>query len=91
MAGPVKDTDQARQGTTGTGTRYVLAISLGAIVVLFAVTYLLFFGAPNFGLDEAQTGLENRDSNPPYTVPGEETPSWQEPAPVENPAETPAP
>lgn len=91
MAGPVKGTDRARQGVTGTGTRYVLAISLTAIVVLFAITYLFFFGSPNLGLDQAQTGLENRDANPPYTAPAEETPNWQEPAPVENPAATPAP
>lgn len=91
MAGPVKDADRARQGVTGTGTRYVLMISLAAIVILFAITFFAFFGMPNFGLNRAQTGLENQDANPPYTAPAEETPAWQEPAPVESPAETPAP
>lgn len=34
----------ARQGKTGMGVRYVLILSVGAIVVLFALIYLFFFG-----------------------------------------------
>lgn len=87
MTGPEKKTDEARQAVTGTGTRYVFAIStLAAIVFLFAITYA-FFGAPEMGLDKAQTGAEPAA---PYEQP-EETPAWQEPAPVENPASPSAP
>ncbi len=40
----VKPTNQARQGVTGHNVRYVLALALGAVVVAFAVIYLLNFG-----------------------------------------------
>jgi len=37
---------EARQGKTGLGVRYVLAISLGAVIIIFAVLYLAFgFGS----------------------------------------------
>ncbi|MBV9570942.1 MAG: hypothetical protein JO056_06865 [Alphaproteobacteria bacterium] len=34
-------TTEARQGVTGTGTRYVLHISLALVVVAFAVIYFV--------------------------------------------------
>jgi hypothetical protein len=37
--------DQARQGVTGNNVRYVLGISLVAIVVAFAVIYFSYFAA----------------------------------------------
>ncbi|MEQ8267243.1 MAG: hypothetical protein RH982_08600 [Parvibaculum sp.] len=87
MTGPEKKTDDARQGVTGTGTRYVFAISTAAaIVALFAIAFV-FFGAPDMGLDDARSGA---DATPPYDLP-EETPDWQEPAPVENPSSPSAP
>lgn len=33
----------ARQGKTGMGVRYVLAVSLGLLVIAFAAMYLYFF------------------------------------------------
>jgi len=36
--------DRARQGVTGYHVRYVLGFGLAAIVVVFAVIYLLYFG-----------------------------------------------
>jgi hypothetical protein len=36
--------DKARQGVTGHNVRYVLGISFVAIVVVFAVIYISFFG-----------------------------------------------
>ncbi|MEP0706711.1 hypothetical protein [Parvibaculum sp.] len=87
MTGPEKKTDEARQGVTGTGTRYVFAISTAAaLVALFAIAFV-FFGAPDMGLDDARSGA---DATPPYELP-EETPDWQEPAPVENPSSPSAP
>ncbi len=87
MTGPEKKTDEARQGVTGTGTRYVFAISTAAaLVALFAIAFV-FFGAPDMGLDDARSGA---DATPPYEPP-EETPDWQEPAPVENPSSPSAP
>ncbi|MEQ8826823.1 MAG: hypothetical protein RIC82_03470, partial [Parvibaculum sp.] len=80
-------TDEARQGVTGTGSRYVFAISpAAALVALFAIAFV-FFGAPDMGLDDARSGA---DATPPYVLP-EETPDWQEPAPVENPSSPSAP
>ncbi|MEX0840239.1 MAG: hypothetical protein WD034_11965 [Parvibaculum sp.] len=87
MAGPEKSTDDARQGVTGTGTRYVFAISTAAAVVALLVVTWAFFGPPILGLERAQTKIS--DDNPPYTAP-REVPDWQEPAPVRNP-ENPAP
>ena len=34
----------ARQGKTGMGVRYVLMLSIGAVVVLFALIYFSFVG-----------------------------------------------
>jgi hypothetical protein len=36
--------DRARQGVTGHHVRYVLGFGLAAIIVVFAVIYLLYFG-----------------------------------------------
>jgi hypothetical protein len=43
MAEPqqTKTEDQARQGVTGHGVRYVLSISLGLIIIAFIVTYFI--------------------------------------------------
>ena len=43
MAEPqqTKTKDQARQGVTGHGVRYVLSISLGLVIVAFIITYLV--------------------------------------------------
>lgn len=86
-APPEKERTEARQGITGTGTRYVLAISLTAIVILFGLIVFAFYGE-----EEDMTVGPPGDSgaqNPPYTAPLE-TPDWQEPAPVD-PPENPAP
>lgn len=85
MAGVEKEKDRARQATTGTGARYVLATSLAAIVVLFAVVYLLFFGFPGGG------GIDrpaDPDSVPPIEL-NRETPDWRDPAPVQPLPQTP--
>lgn len=76
MAGPEKGTDQARQGVTGTGTRYVLAISFAAAFVLLIALAYAFFGPPDMEADTGRaTGAE--DGNPPYTE--QETPGeWRE-------------
>ena len=39
----VESTVEARQAVTGHGVRYVLLISLGAVVLLFAILWLGFF------------------------------------------------
>jgi hypothetical protein len=39
----VKTTTEAREGVTGHGVRYVLAISVGAVIVLFAAVWLFYF------------------------------------------------
>jgi hypothetical protein len=41
----VKATTEARQGVTGHNVRTVLAVSLAAIVVLFAAIYLFYFAS----------------------------------------------
>ncbi|HZS64412.1 MAG TPA: hypothetical protein VFA53_07955 [Xanthobacteraceae bacterium] len=41
---PVLSANKARQGVTGQNVRYVLYIGTGAVIVLFAVVYILFFG-----------------------------------------------
>ncbi len=42
--GPIeKPANEARQGVTGHNVRYVLAISLGAAVLVLACLWLLFF------------------------------------------------
>lgn len=69
MTGPTKQTDDARQGETGNGVRYVFAISTAAAaVLLFAVAYA-FFGAPEMRLDSAPAGTS--DAKPPYTAPAD--------------------
>lgn len=86
MAGPEKSTDDARQGVTGTGTRYVFAIStVVAVLALFVVAWA-FFGPPNMGLERAQPEVAN--DSPPY-MPPREVPDWQEPAPAGNPENPP--
>jgi hypothetical protein len=40
---PVMPTTQARQGVTGHNVRYVLGFGVLAIVVVFAVIYLIYF------------------------------------------------
>ena len=40
----VKSTNEARQAVTGHKVRYVLAISLSAVVVAFGILWLVFFG-----------------------------------------------
>lgn len=35
---------RARQGATGHNVRYVLGISLAAVVIAFAVVYFIYFG-----------------------------------------------
>lgn len=37
-------TTQARQGTSGLGVRYVLAISLSTILAIFAILYFIYAG-----------------------------------------------
>lgn len=43
MAEPnqVKSEDEARQGVTGHGVRYVLSISLGLVIVAFILAYVI--------------------------------------------------
>jgi hypothetical protein len=36
--------DRARQGVTGHHVRYVLGFGLAAVVIAFAVIYLVYFG-----------------------------------------------
>lgn len=36
--------ERARQGVTGHNVRYVLALSLAAIIVIFAAIYISYFG-----------------------------------------------
>jgi len=40
---PVKSTTEARQGVTGHNVRYILAISVLAVIVAFAVVYGYYF------------------------------------------------
>ncbi len=84
MAGPTKETDEVRQGTTGTGTRYVFAISFAAVIILLFAVAWAFFGPPKMGMENAQTGVTQDN---PATIPPVETPDWQEPAPVQNPSQ----
>ena len=39
----VVPTQQARQGVTGHNVRYVLGISMAAVIVAFAVLYVIYF------------------------------------------------
>lgn len=39
----VKNTDEARQGVTGHGARYVLFWGLSAVIAVFAVAGIVFF------------------------------------------------
>ena len=41
---PVVSTERARQGATGHNVRYVLGFGTAAIVVLFAIIWLVYFG-----------------------------------------------
>jgi len=38
-----RSTTQARQGVTGHNVRYVLAAGVAAVVVLFAIVYIIYF------------------------------------------------
>jgi hypothetical protein len=40
----IKTATEARQGVTGQGVSTVLMISLGTIIVVFALLWLLYFG-----------------------------------------------
>lgn len=79
---PEKETDEARQGVTGTGTRYVLLISFAAaLFLLLAVTYA-FFGPPRLGVD---TGRAPAATGPPYATSKESPEEWRnEPPPGTN-------
>jgi hypothetical protein len=43
MAEPqqIKNEDDARQGVTGHGVRYVLSISLGLVIIAFIIAYMI--------------------------------------------------
>jgi hypothetical protein len=41
---PVKTTNEARQGTTGHNVRTVLITAVTAIIVIFGLLWLLYFG-----------------------------------------------
>jgi hypothetical protein len=41
---PVKPTNEARQGVAGQNVRTVLISALGAIIVIFALLWLFYFG-----------------------------------------------
>jgi hypothetical protein len=41
---PVLSKNEARQGVTGHNVRYVLGFGLAAIIIAFAVIYILYFG-----------------------------------------------
>jgi hypothetical protein len=41
---PVVSTERARQGATGHNVRYVLGFGTAAIVILFGIIYLIYFG-----------------------------------------------
>jgi len=69
MAGPIKDTEDARQGKTGTGTRYVLAISLTAVIILLIGIAWAFVGPPTLGLD--RTGNNDVERHAPVLTPEE--------------------
>ena len=40
---PVKSPNEARQAVTGHNARYVLAWSIGVLVVAFVIVYLVYF------------------------------------------------
>jgi hypothetical protein len=65
--GTVKETTPTRQGQSGTGARWVLRISLGLIVVIFAALFIGFgfFRHAGGGGQEAAT---ERLSTTPNTV-----------------------
>jgi hypothetical protein len=41
---PVVSKDEARQGVTGHNVRYVLGFSLTAVIIAFAILYVVYFG-----------------------------------------------
>lgn len=41
---PVKNTTEARQGVTGHHVRTVLFVSTGAVIIIFALLWLFYFG-----------------------------------------------
>lgn len=86
MSNPERETDDVRQGQSGLGVHYVLIGSLAGVVILFAIIYVFFFGAPHLGLNKAQTGGDGTASP---TEQYEEVPEWQEPAPVQPREQTP--
>ncbi|HCX67329.1 hypothetical protein [Parvibaculum sp.] len=84
MAGPEKQTDDARQGVTGTGTRYVLLISFAAALILLLAIAWVFFGPSTL---DTETGRADGDGNPPYTASENPSEGWNEAPPAA--AETP--
>lgn len=40
----VETTTEARQGETGHGVRYVLGVGVVALIVAFAIVYIIYFG-----------------------------------------------
>jgi hypothetical protein len=40
----VKSKNEARQGVTGHNVRYVLWISVAAVIILFAIVWFVYFG-----------------------------------------------
>ena len=83
---PQKRTDDARQGVTGTGTRYVLGISTALAAAILIGVVWIFAGNP-IGSDAPSSA-----TSPPYglqkenpATPGAE--AGTEPLPTENPAD----
>lgn len=67
MTGPAPDLEEtpARQGTTGTGLRWVLRISLALIVVVFLAIWLAF---AHRGGEESPANADRVVSTTPNTV-----------------------
>jgi hypothetical protein len=41
---PIKTTNEARQGVSGHNVRTVLSVALAAVIVIFALLWLFYFG-----------------------------------------------
>jgi hypothetical protein len=41
---PIKTTNEARQGVSGHNVRTVLGVTLAAVIVIFALLWLFYFG-----------------------------------------------
>lgn len=86
---PQKHTDEARQGVTGTGTRYVLGISTALAALILIGVVWIFAGSPHMGFGD---DMQSSDVNPPYglkkenpATPGLET--GNKPMPTANAAD----